>query len=257
MPELPDVAIFARRTAAACDRRILDCLVDDPRLLRGIGARRFCNRMRGASLKSPQRHGKYLLLRLDDGPDHLILHFGMTGWPSVDVTDGPAFRMRLDFADGGTFGYHCQRILGLITLTHDATAWLKQEGLGPDALDLPFAEFRERMRAHRGQLKPVLMDQETIAGIGNIYADEICYQAGIDPRHRLADLDDDELRSLHRHLQRVLHMAIERDADPRRFPRTWLLPHREDGAEDPRGSGQIRKVKVGGRGTFLAEQRQH
>jgi formamidopyrimidine-DNA glycosylase len=94
------------------------------------------------------------------------------------------------------------------------------------------------------------MDQALLAGIGNIYSDEILFRARVDPRRAASRLDDASLRRLHRQIGRVLRMATDRDADPERFPRSWLLPHREDGAACPRRNGEIRKYRIAGRGAF-------
>ncbi|MFW5882430.1 MAG: DNA-formamidopyrimidine glycosylase family protein [Planctomycetota bacterium] len=257
MPELPDVAVFARRIRAACGRTIDRCSVNSGTFLAGVSQRRLCTALAGAVLGEPHRHGKQLFLPLDDGPTHLALHFGMTGGVAVDADADPAHtRLRCDFTDGGNLCLTSQRLLGHAGLTEDLDAYLSANELGPDALDLGWEAFRDIFRSRRGMLKTALMDQRKLAGVGNVYADEICYQAGIDPRRDLRDLSEKELRQLHRTMQCVLHMAIERDADPDSCPRTWLLPNREEGRSAPRGDGTVHKIRVGGRGTYLVPERQ-
>ncbi len=257
MPELPDVAVFAHTIRSAGGRKITRCSVDTSKFLAGVSQNRLCGALEGAKLGEPRRHGKQLFLSLDGGPTHLALHFGMTGGLAVDAEEEPAHtRLRCDFTDGGNLCLISQRLLGHAGLIDDIDAYLAENELGPDALDLGWEEFRDIFGSRRGMLKTALMDQSRLAGLGNVYVDEICYQAGIDPRHRLQDLDTKELQRIHRTLQRVLHMAIDREADPEACPRTWLLPHRSDGASAPRGDGTIRKIRVGGRGTYIVPERQ-
>ena len=86
--------------------------------------------------------------------------------------------------------------------------------------------------------------------VGNIYSDEILFQARVGPRRRADSLDEAEVRRLHRQLLRVLREAADRGADPSRFPRGWLLRHREDRAACPRGNGEIQRTRLGGRGAY-------
>jgi len=96
-----------------------------------------------------------------------------------------------------------------------------------------------------------LMDQSIMAGVGNVYADEICFQTGVRPDTRLPALDEDLRRKLHRTMRRVLRTAIDRKADPEELPRTWLLPRRREGAACPRCGGEIVKTTVAGRPTYV------
>jgi formamidopyrimidine-DNA glycosylase len=98
------------------------------------------------------------------------------------------------------------------------------------------------------------MDQEAIAGIGNIYSDEILFQARVHPRAAAAGLSDASYHRLHRQVRRVLTMAADRNADPDRMPRSWLLPHRQDGLPCPRGRGTVCKISISGRGAFYCTE---
>jgi formamidopyrimidine-DNA glycosylase len=89
-----------------------------------------------------------------------------------------------------------------------------------------------------------------VAGIGNVYSDEILFHARLDPRRPAAGLSDQELRRLHRQLHRVLRRAIAGDAQPDRMPRGWLLHAREDGAACPRGNGVVRGYDASGRHAY-------
>jgi formamidopyrimidine-DNA glycosylase len=183
----------------------------------------------------------------------LVLHFGMTGHLTAGDRDPPTgghVRLVVTFADGHWLALVDQRRLGRIALADDVAGYVRRERLGPDALSLSAGELRETVRASRGAVKPTLMDQGRLAGLGNIYTDEVLFQARIDPRSSAARLDEAACRRLHRQLSRVMNLAVERMADPGRMPRTWLLPHRQDGARCPRGNGTVRTFQSGGRAGY-------
>jgi formamidopyrimidine-DNA glycosylase len=251
VPELPDVEVYRRTLArTSLHRRIDRVRVRDDSMLRGVTGRRLSAALRGHELEATHRHGKHLLVDVSDGGE-LALHFGMTGHLETgDEVDGPHVRLELRFADGGALALVDQRRLGHVALAAGVDELVAQQDLGPDALSLGPREFADILRRSRGGLKATLMDQSVIAGLGNIYTDEVLFQARLDPRARAADLSPAEQRRLHRQLQRVLALAIGRDADPDRLPATWLLPHREDGAPCPRGRGVVRRLRVNGRAGY-------
>jgi formamidopyrimidine-DNA glycosylase len=253
MPELPDVELFRRRIAGTCLRRQVAAVrADDTRTLRDVSRQRLSRRLKGTRFESTRRHGKHLFVALS-GSGWLVMHFGMTGFVE-HARDGeslPHTRLTVQFADGSRLYFVDQRRLGFVSLADDPDAFVQAEGLGPDALDPTYAQLRQMLKARRGTVKGALMDQSMVAGIGNIYSDEILFHARIDPRASAAALDDAAYRRLHRQVRRVLLLAADRGADPARMPRSWLLPHRTDGAPCPRGRGEIRKVRISGRGAFF------
>jgi len=95
------------------------------------------------------------------------------------------------------------------------------------------------------------MNQKTLAVIGNLYSDEILFQARIHPRTSVAQLDDPTLENLRKETLRVLKKAIEREAYPQELPDSFLLSHRQVGARCPRGNGQIQKLKAAGRTAYF------
>jgi formamidopyrimidine-DNA glycosylase len=143
-------------------------------------------------LVAARRHGKHLMAKIDRG-GWLTLHFGLTGAlqfvPSRDE-DPPFTRVRLDFAGDGRLAYVNKRMIGRVGLAEEAAAFIADEKLGPDALDrrFDFAAFRSAVRGSQRDVKSVLVDQEVISGIGNIYSDEILFQARIDPDERIDKL---------------------------------------------------------------------
>jgi formamidopyrimidine-DNA glycosylase len=253
MPELPDVEAFRRHLdATSLHRRVERVRVHDTAALQGLSRQRLQRALAGRRLRRSHRHGKHLFGALTGG-GWLVMHFGMTGRLEYDEGgDRPPRHTRLtvQFADGSRLAFVDQRKLGFVSLARDVEEFVAAERLGPDALDLSLTGLRDLLRTRRGSVKSALMNQAAVAGIGNVYSDEICFQARLDPRTPATSLQDTAVRRLHRRLGGVLHTAADRGADPARVPRGWLLAHREDGAPCPRGNGTVRKISMSGRGAF-------
>ncbi|MFW6159247.1 MAG: Fpg/Nei family DNA glycosylase [Planctomycetota bacterium] len=256
MPELPDVAGFRNYlNATALHQRIGRTSIRDRRLTRGASPQTIARRLKGRALEETDRHGKFLFARVGDA-GWLVLHFGMTGQLAYyhDAADEPEHaRMVLAFENGRRLAYVNQRRLGRIDFADDPAEFAEAEGLGPDALDpdLGRAEFVERLSGRRGMVKPALMNQKIIAGIGNVYSDEILFQAGRHPTTPVDDLSDDDLAELFRITRRVLRVASDRLADVDRFPRGYLLRRRGEGEACPACGGALRKLTVSGRSAIF------
>lgn len=129
--------------------------------------------------------------------------------------------------------------------------FVEREDLGPGALThLGADELAVLLEGRRGSVKGALMDENPLACLGNIYTDEVLFQAGIHPRSAVAALDEDDIRGLHCELGDVVRTAIRQRAAVAVLPEHWLLPNREDGAPCPRCDGEIRKSEVSGRTTY-------
>lgn len=254
MPELPDVASFDRYVAStALHRRIEDVEVRDDRVLEDVSAERLEAAARGREMRETRRHGKNLFVALDEGP-WLVLHFGMTGYPKYfrkPESEPEHARILFRLADGWKLAYVCQRMLGHAGLTDDPDRYIEQKGLGPDALLADDEARYAALERRRGRLKSVLMNQEALAGIGNLYADEILFQCGLHPLRRLADMSGDEVRRLSRVTGEVLACAVERDADRDRFPADYLLTTRRQTNLCPRCGAELNDIKVGQRTTYF------
>jgi formamidopyrimidine-DNA glycosylase len=120
---------------------------------------------------------------------------------------------------------------------------------GPDALTVDAQTFADRLSRRRGALKPALMDQAVIAGLGNLLSDEICWQARITPTRRLTDLEPDEVRRLHTTMRRVLRTSVRHERVPG-LPR-WLTGVRDDpDPHCPRCGTALRRGHSSGRTTL-------
>lgn len=250
MPELPDVEVFAKNFAAnALNRRIETVDLRDPERLRGAGAADLEAALTGYSFETAKRHGKVLFAKVSCGW-WLVMHFGMTGFLAFydDTSHEPGHaRLVLRFADGGYVAFDDQRKLGWLELTDDVGAYLRSQDIGPDALTLDEPRFRELIAGTRGSVKTALMSQDKIAGIGNVYSDEILFQAGIPPEAKGNALTDRQLHDLFEATRHVLEKAIACRADPARMPEDWITPRREGDDTCPRCGGPLESRKVGGR----------
>jgi formamidopyrimidine-DNA glycosylase len=253
MPELPDVEVCRRYlTATALHQRIAHTRVAAPALLAGTTPQGLGRVLKGRAFTDTARHGKYLFGILDR--DHcLVLHFGMTGELQYfrHRTALPAHtQCLLRFAGGFDLAYVAPRKLGRIALADSPAAFVQDQGLGPDALTLTEAQFAE-LASRRAQIKCLLMDQRRIAGIGNLYSDEILFQARVHPRCRAADLDAAQLRGLHRAIGHVLQAAIAAHADAQHLPGDFLLPQRRPGGRCPRCDSTLQTVQAAGRSAWF------
>jgi len=277
MPELPEVEAARRLlTRAAVGRRIVAVrCAHDPIVFQGVSPARVRRALLGRRVVAARRHGKHLWLELDRRP-WPCFHFGMAGGIEVRgrrrhrlVMEGrrsherlwpPRFcRLHLVLDDGSEVVFRDARRLGRVRLRHDPPAEPPISLLGFDALrELPplrrlAALFGERA----APVKAVLLDQSFSAGVGNWIADEVLYQARIDPRRRAHTLTAAEIGRLRARLRSVLTTAVRLGADGDRFPPKWLFhtrwSKRDRHPMTVRGE-RIRYLTVGGRTTaWVAE----
>ncbi len=277
MPELPEVEAARRQlTRAAVGRRIVTVrCAPDSIVFQGVSPARIRRALLGRRIVAAHRHGKHLWLELDRRP-WPCFHFGMAGGIEVRgrqrnrlVTEGrrvhenqwpPRFlKLHLALDDGGEIVFRDARRLGRVRLRHDPAAEPPISLLGFDALhDVPsIARLAELFAARAAPVKAVLLDQSFSAGVGNWIADEVLYQARIDPRRRTNALTRAEIVRLRSRLRSVVATAVRAGADSDRFPPKWLFHTRwSKRLQSPvtvRGE-RIRYLTVGGRTTaWVAE----
>jgi formamidopyrimidine-DNA glycosylase len=258
MPELPDVENFGRYLREhALGRTIEDVSIRDKRVLRKLPVERLRRRVIGRRFVAVRRHGKHLLVRLDDG-GWITLHFGMTGSLAYFTDDEPPYdRLRFDFGDSSHLGLVDPRRFGRVGVADDAESFIAAERLGPDAVDpaLTLARFRALLAGRKGTAKAALMDQSLIAGIGNIFSDEILFRARLHPLEPISRLDPARVGKLYRTMRAALRQAIARGAGDNAFierlPKGWFLPHRKDGARCPRCGARVGRLRFPGRSAYF------
>ncbi len=202
-------------------------------------------RLAGHRFGEPGRIGKWLILPTD-GPT-LLIHSGMTGHPyyAADRAEAEKYERLVVSLDRGELRYADLRKLRGVWLVDDDIAEVTGPQ-GPDALGLGLRAFRDALSGHHGRLKPTLMDQSVIAGLGNLLTDEICWRAKINPSRLLTDLDAGELKRLHTAMTGVLCTSVRHGRVPG-LPR-WLTGVRDEPDPScPRCGTRLADRRIGGR----------
>jgi formamidopyrimidine-DNA glycosylase len=226
MPELPEVETIVRDIRPALvGRRIGRVSLSHDDILRGVSRRRLLRDLSGATVRSVFRRAKHAVLDL--GELRLVVQPGMTG--SLMVHDRPLTPddaryavLRAPLDDGRELVYRDVRRLGTLLLLGPG-AWQRySEAIGPEPLAPEFTPERLglTLRGSRQAVKKVLMDQRHLAGVGNIYANEALFAAGIDPSKPAGRLTADDHRRLHGELRRILESAIASNGSTVRDYRT-------------------------------------
>ena len=252
MPELPDLEVIREFLAPRIDGvQIVSAEVRRPLLVRCLLGGDAAEHLTGRRFTGALRRGKFLLLPFDDGT-WLVINPMLAGRLRYGEPL-PRHRKRdalvLGLAGGQELRYHDAKDMGKLYLTAGLDQIPTFSELGPEALDpaLTLEAFRDRLRRHHGEIKGILTNQRFVAGIGNAYADEICWHAGIYPFRRRPGLSDDEVAQLRAAVVKVLNDAIstlrERvgaaiDVEVRDF----LAVHGKAGQPCPQCATEISKV---------------
>jgi len=256
MPELPDVEIFARyfRRNALNQKIGRVSAVNEKVLGKTTSPQALGRKLSGQSFSTARRHGKYLFGHIGRNNAAMTLHFGMTGFLKYyerEEEEPEHARLIISFDNGKNLAFDCQRMFGEVDFTDDVDAYIEQHELGPDALKLEWEGFHEILSHKRGSIKSALMDQSSLAGIGNVYSDEILFHAGIDPRVKVGELDNRTLRRIFDATREVLEGAIYYRADPVRMPDSWLVPRRAQQSQCPRCGHALARIKVQQRSAYV------
>jgi formamidopyrimidine-DNA glycosylase len=240
MPELPEVETIVRDLRPLLvGRRIRSACVTWPRTVaptpstaaldEADRARWMCLDVAGRRIADVTRRGKHIVLHLDDGESCLIVHLRMTGhllWEETTPTGLVIRETGADYVyarsneddytravfdlDGGRLRFTDTRKFGRIWLTEGTEAEAVLGDLGPEPLadDFTLDDFAARLHSRRTRIKPLLLDQRFLAGLGNIYTDEALHRAGIHPLRRADSLCDDEVARLHAAIRAVLAAGV-------------------------------------------------
>ncbi len=264
MPELPEVET-ARRSARQylAGKRI--CAVyaaRDPIVFDGAGPRKINSALKHRKILCFSRKGKYIWMELDSGPS-VLFHFGMTGRFHfyTDKAQRSRFcKLELRTDDGRFFAMTNKRRLGRIRLLDDPLNSPPVIRLGFDVYSDPIdaSGIYPLLRKRIAAIKAVMLDQRLFAGVGNWIADEVLYQAGVDPRRLACKLSPDDAKRICRCLKRIVKKAVAVSADKKRFPKTWLFHYRW--GKDPRArdhyGDKIHFTQIAGRTTAWVPEKQ-
>jgi len=213
MPELPEVQTIVNELCAAdlIGVPICGARVYWPRTIAEPSAKSFCTRIRNRHFTAIARRGKFIVFDMSSG-GCLLLHLRMSGRLHLVPADTPRMKHEhvvFSFADGRHLRFHDTRKFGRIHLVEDPNRILNR--LGPEPLDRSFTVrlLAGRLERYRRRLKPLLLDQTFIAGLGNIYVDEALWDAKLHPNRIAAALSAAEVKALHGAIARVLKRGLK------------------------------------------------
>ncbi len=253
MPELPEVETVVRSLAPLIGRRIVSARFSSRFVVRQ-NFDEVAGRVANQTVRGLERRGKFIVIALGNGL--LTVHLGMTGKLLLNARPGP-YTYGLFELDRGSLIYNDVRQLGRIEWSESLPPRIA--ALGPDALTISLHEFLARLGSRKGQIKPLLLNQRFVRGMGNIYTDEALFRARIHPQAQAARIRKERARRLHQAMTEVLSLAIEHkgssisdyvDADGERG---WFqIQHQVYGRKgEPctRCGRPIRRIVIGQRGT--------
>ena len=267
MPELPEVETIRRGLEQRIVGRRIGALKIPPDrgkpvpVIKGIDEAAFREGVVGATVEGVSRRGKHLILHLDGG-SLLVVHLRMTGaLLFAEAPEDPYVRAIFVFDDGSEMRFTDLRKFGGLWLVDDLEE--VTTNLGPEPLSEGFTPdlLTAAVAKRKAPVKSIILDQRRIAGIGNIYADEACFAAGLDPRRLGETLSADDVTALHGAVRDVLLIGVERGgASFRDYRNTGgNVGSMQDHVKVFRRTGKpcyvcetpIERVKVGGRSTHF------
>ena len=277
MPELPEVQTVVRdlEKSGLIGREISGARIFWPRTVSGLSPKTFCRQIKGKQVSAIWRRAKFIVFDLSQG-FHLLVHLRMTG--RFLLTSAPRARTRhehvvLNFGPDLQLRFHDTRKFGRFYLLKNPDEILGRLGVEPLHPDFTMDVFREMLLSRKRKLKPLLLDQTVIAGIGNIYADEALWEAEIHPERVSSSLDSSEMGKLFKAIPKVLRQGLKNmgttlgDGKTNFYSiagyngrnRMQLKVFRRAGRSCARCRTTIRRMVVGQRGTFVCPrcQRPH
>jgi len=207
MPELPEVETIRRDLQKVIlGKKITRVCVHNPMVIREPSPAVFEKNLKGLVIKKILRKGKLLIVELSNG-SALTIHLKMTGqlvFPGGSKNSRVAFYL----SGGKILDFNDQRLFGELRLVDDWRKIKFVQRLGPEPFDLTYGDFRDMLSKKKTKIKPLLMDQSFISGIGNLYASEILFRAKIDPWRPALSLSAEETKALYKETRGVLNSAI-------------------------------------------------
>jgi formamidopyrimidine-DNA glycosylase len=265
MPELPEVETVKNEiTPHVLGRTITGVTLLWEGIVKELPVKEFKNRVTGHRVTALHRHGKYLLFNLDSG-DSLVVHLKMTGSLITGVKEPPKYtRATIHLDNGQNIYFRDPRKFGVLKVVKYSREI--ESKLGPEPLEKEFTVklFTERLKGRKPPIKALLLDQQFLAGVGNMYADEALFASRIHPERTSGSLMPDEVKRLHKAIREVLKAAIIKKGA------SIVTYYRPDGS---RGTAQtefnvahgqvekchvcgtpIKRIVVRGRGTYFCPE---
>ena len=260
MPELPEVETIKRELEkAVVGKKITEVCVHVPVVIRQPSPQVFKKELTGARIERILRKAKILIIELSNGKS-LTIHLKMTG-QLVYPGNGKTSRVSFKLSDGKYLDFFDQRLFADLRLLDDWRQLPFIRGLGPEPFDISVEQFKEMLAKKKTKIKPLLMDQTFISGVGNLYAAEALFRAKIDPQRSSSSLSDKESALLLKETQQTLREAIEHKGSSvdnyvqlTGLPGGYVKYHK---VYDRQGKPciicktAIKRIALGGRGTYF------
>ena len=211
MPELPEVETIRRDLIRDVQgKRIKEVEILNPKVVKEPKPAEFKKRLQGVVFKDFLRRAKVLAIKLSTG-DYLVVHLRMTGQLIYSAQKEPKARVTFILSDGKYLNFNDQRLFAELRLVDDwqKLKFVQELGIEPLEKEFTVQKFKQMLTGKKTKIKPLLMDQTFIAGIGNLYAQEALFLAGIFPGRPANKIDDKEVKKLHAAIQKVLGEGIE------------------------------------------------
>jgi formamidopyrimidine-DNA glycosylase len=261
MPELPEVEMQCRLLNATSLFKTIDHVtIYDDFVIKRVPPVTFQRCLQGAQITEIVRRGKFIEIITNAAYD-LAIHLGMTGHITYSPSHSPLQKYAhvvITLTDDYDLRYHSKRKLGgLYLVTHGEFTQIPTiKSMGPEPLSpkFDFSTFLSITQGKTTKVKSLLLNQQCIAGIGNIYSDEILYQARIRPDRKISDLTIEELKHLHKKIIEVLSSAIHRRAEFPTITEVALISNRDKEALCPRCGFQIHRLRIAGRTSYFCDQ---
>jgi len=237
MPELPEVETIRRQLSQKIVGKKLD----------------------GKKITKVRRRAKILIVDFNDGSS-LIFHLKLTGQLIFDGKPSKYTRQVFKFSDGSQLVFNDVRKFGWWKKVKDTKKI--EKAFGPEALEVDFKTFKANLeRRPKAKIKPLLMDQKFIAGIGNIYSDEILFGARVHPLRQVKTLKDKEIQQIHQNIKKILQKAIQYRGTTEQYYRdacgkegdyyNHLKVYQKEGEKCSRCGTIIKRAKIGGRSSHF------
>ncbi len=270
MPELPEVETIKNQLKAKIKRKTIKKIeVKLPKIIKNTSVVFFKKKVIGAKIKNLTRRAKLLIIHLNNGYS-LVIHLKLSGqliyFPNLKQKKEKYTHLIYYLSDNSCLCHNDLRQFGYVKLikTTDLEGLFQQQNLGPEPLDKKFTlkKFKELLKKRpNSKIKPLLIDQSFIAGIGNIYAQEACWCAKILPTRLVKSLTEKEIKKLHHCLIKILKLAIKSkgttaadahyvDSQGKQGSyKNKLKVYQRQNKKCFRCSQKIKRIKLGGRGT--------
>jgi formamidopyrimidine-DNA glycosylase len=208
MPELPEVETIKKELEkVVLGKKILEVIINNPKVIKEPQKEEFVKQIKGVIIKNVLRKAKLLILELSNQKS-LCIHLKLTGQLIYPGNPSQA-RVSFKLSDNNFLDYRDQRLLGELRLVDNWQELKFIKELGPEPFDLTKEDFKELIKNKKTKIKPLLMDQTVISGIGNLYACEALFRAKISPIRAANTLSEEEIETLFSEIISTLKEAIK------------------------------------------------